>query len=118
MASGDLVAIDAMYLIKCLTILRNREKSEDRKEKSRAVWEAEEDERINESRAFGELKEYITDAVENETHFFVLSELHKLYESHLKGLGIEKSTNRFRLKKRILEEFPMHRNRMMENTQS
>ena len=29
-----------------------------------------------------------------------------LYETRLKDLGIEKSVNRFRLKNRILEEFP------------
>ena len=39
-------------------------------------------------------------------HFFVLSELQQLYESRLKDLGLEKSTNHFRLKKHILEEFP------------
>ena len=45
-ASGDLVAIDAMYHMKCLTTVRNKERSEDKKEKSRAVSEAEEDEGI------------------------------------------------------------------------
>lgn len=38
--------------------------------------------------------------------FFLLSELHKLYENRLKDFGIEKSVNRFRLKNRLLGEFP------------
>jgi hypothetical protein len=105
MSGGDLVAIEAKYHMRCLTNLRNRERAEDRRKRSEATWEAEEDERINESRAFVELIEFINDAVENDTHFFVLSELHSLYEARLKDLGIEKSVNRFRLKTRILQEF-------------
>ena len=53
-----------------LTKLRNRHRSEERKKKSEAAWKAEEDEKINESRAFVELTEYIANAVENETQFF------------------------------------------------
>ena len=40
--------------------------SEERKKKSEAAWETEEDEELNESRAFVELTEYIANAVEND----------------------------------------------------
>ena len=54
--------------------------SEERKKKSGAAWKAEEDEKLNKSRAFVELTEYIASAVDNDTHFFILAELHvKLY---------------------------------------
>ena len=41
----------------------------------------------------------IANAVENETHFFILFELHKLYENRLKDFG-------FRLKNGLLNDFP------------
>ena len=54
--------------------------SEERKKKSGAAWKAKEDEKLNKSRAFVELTEYIANEVENDTHFFILAELHiKLY---------------------------------------
>ncbi|CAH3044516.1 unnamed protein product, partial [Porites lobata] len=54
--------------------------SEERKKKSGAAWKVEEDEKLNKSRAFVELTEYRTNAVDNDTHFFILAELHiKLY---------------------------------------
>ena len=56
--------------------------SEERKKKSEAAWKAEEDEELNKSRTFVELTEYISNAVENDTHFFLLAELHKLYSLH------------------------------------
>ena len=40
--------------------------SEERKKKSEAAWETEEDEELNESRAFVELTEYIANAVQND----------------------------------------------------
>ena len=48
----------------------------------------------------------IANAVENETNFFILFELHKLYENRLKDFGIDKSVNRFRLKNGLLNAFP------------
>ena len=59
--------------------------SEERKKKSEAAWKAEEDEELSKSRAFVELTEYIANAVENDTHFFLLAELHKLYLLHTKA---------------------------------
>ena len=60
--------------------------SEERKKKSRAAWKAEEGEKLNESRAFVALTEYIANEVENDTHFFILAELHiKLYSLQTKA---------------------------------
>ena len=62
--------------------------SEVRKKKSGAAWKAEEDEKLNKSRAIVELTEYIANAVENDTHFFILAEreLHiKLYSLQTKA---------------------------------
>ena len=105
-SGGDLIAIEAKYHMRCLTTLRNKERSVERKKRKEACWEALEDEKVNESRAFVELKEYITDAVSNDTHFFVMSELHSMYENRLKDFGNTNSINRFRLKNRLFEAFP------------
>ena len=60
--------------------------SEERKKKSGAAWKAEEDEELNKSRAFVELTEYIANAVDNDTTFFILAELHiKLYSLQTKA---------------------------------
>ena len=50
------------------------------------TWKAEEDEELNKSRAFVELTEYIANAVENDTHFFIIAKLHiNLYSLHTKA---------------------------------
>ena len=60
--------------------------SEERKKKSGAVWKAEEDEKLIKSRVFVELTEYIANAVDNDTHFFILAELRiKLYSLQTKA---------------------------------
>ena len=60
--------------------------SEERKKKSGAAWKAEEDEKLNKSRAFVELTEYRANAVDNDTHFFILAELQiKLYSLQTKA---------------------------------
>ena len=59
--------------------------SEERKKKSEAAWKAEEDKELNKSRAFVELTEYVANAVEHDTHFFVIAKLHKLYSLHTKA---------------------------------
>ena len=53
--------------------------SEERKKKSKAAWKVEEDDEFNKSGAFVDLTEYIANALENDTHFFLLAALHKLY---------------------------------------
>ena len=60
--------------------------SEERKKKSEAAWKAEEDMELKISRAFVELTEYRANEVENDTHFFILAELHiKLYSLQTKA---------------------------------
>ena len=60
--------------------------SGERKKKSGAAWKAEEDEELNKLRAFVELTVYIANAVENDTHFFILAERHiNLYSLHTKA---------------------------------
>ena len=59
--------------------------SEERKKKSEAAWKAEEDKELNKSRAFVELTEYVANAVEHDTHFFILAKLHKLYSLDTKA---------------------------------
>lgn len=103
---GDLVAIEAKYHMKCLTNVRNKHKIMMRKSKKIELVEAEEAEKINEARAFLELTDYIESSVENGTHFFVVAELHTLYEGRLRDLGVEKSINRFRLKNELMTYFP------------
>ena len=56
--------------------------SEECKKKNEGAWKAEE---LNKSRAFGELTEYIANAVEHDTHFFILAKLHKLYSLNTKA---------------------------------
>ena len=105
MSGGDLIAIDGKYHMKCLTNLRNKHRSHQRKKKSAETLEAEEEERFNEARAFVELAEYIENSVENGTLLFPLPELHSLFENRLGDLGYPKSVNRFRFKNRILRYF-------------
>ena len=104
-SGGDLIAIEAKYHMKCLTNLRNKHRSFQRKMKSAELLDAEEEERFNEARAFVELVEYIEDSVENGTLFFPLPELHSLFENRLSVLGYPKSVNRLRLKNKILDHF-------------
>ena len=60
--------------------------SEERRKKSGAAWKVEEDEKLNKSRAFVKLTEYRANAVDNDTHFFILTELHiKLYSLQTKA---------------------------------
>ena len=104
-SGGDLIAIEAKYHMKCLSNLRNKHRSFQRKSKSDQFLEAEEEERFNEARAFVELLEYIEDSVENGTLFFTLPERHSLFENRLSDLGYPKSVNRSRLKSKILDHF-------------
>ena len=59
--------------------------SEERQKKSKSAWKAEEDEELNKSRVFVELTEYVANAVEHDTHLFILAKLHKLYSLHTKA---------------------------------
>lgn len=89
--------------MKCLVSLRNRYRSCTKK----ALLELETtSEKLNESRAFVELANYIERSVYSGTLLFRLSELHMLYVSRLEDLGIKKTVNKTRLKVQLLEQFP------------
>ena len=55
----DCYSTGGQYHMKCLTNLRNKHRSHQRKKKSAETLEAEEEKRFNEARAFVELAEYI-----------------------------------------------------------
>ena len=95
---SDLVAIEAKNHIGCLTDIRNRHKTFLKKERRAESGEDDEAKIFNETRAFLELTDFIENSVEDGVHFFVVAELHSMYENRLKDLGVEKSINRFRLK--------------------
>ena len=61
---------------------------------------------MSELRVFVELVSYIEKAVDSGTLLFKLSELHSLYVTRLKDLGIVKIVNKTRLKDLILNYFP------------
>ena len=72
--------------------------SEERKKKSGAAWKVGEDEKLNKSRAF---TEYRANAVDNDTHFFILAALHiKLY-----SLQTEAHTLHFRYSVSLTSSF-------------
>ena len=100
---GDLIAMDAKYHLKCLVSLRNRYRSCTRRNlpESETTFE-----KLNESRAFVELANYVERSVYSGTVFFKLSELYMLYVSRLEDLGIKKVINKTRLKVQLLEQFP------------
>ena len=91
--------------MKCLTTLPNNHRALKGRNESAELMEEKEQEKMNESRAFLELVDYTENSVENENLFFILSELHSLYENSLKDLGVVKSVNKTRLKHAILNHF-------------
>ena len=99
---GDLIAMEAKYHLTCLTKLRNRYRSHTRKAGQAAENT---DEKMNESRAFVELTSYIEKSVDSGTLLFKLNEVHDLYVTRLKELGIKKQVNKTRLKVRLLGRF-------------
>ena len=99
---GDLIAIEAKYHLNCLVNLRNRYRSQLRKQNR----EPEDlNEKVNESRVFVEVTSYIEKAVNHGTLLFKLSELHTLYLERLKDFGIVKTVNKTRLKDQLLKHF-------------
>ena len=92
----DLIAKGIRSHLKCLVELRNRYRScnANLKEDDKKV-----DESVNNSRVFVELTSYIEREVNSGNKVFKLAELHSLY------LGNNKSVNKTRLKKQLLEHF-------------
>ena len=105
MSGGDLIAIEAKYHMRCLTTLRNKERSVERKKGRRPAGKRWRMKKLMNQELLSSLKS-ITDAVSNDNHFFVMSELHSMYENRLKDFGNTNSIIRFRLKNRLLEAFP------------
>jgi len=100
---GDLIAKESKYHLKCLINLRNSYRSHTRKS---SPQHQNIDEKLNESRAFVELTNYIEKAVDSGTLLFKLSELHSLYVNRLEDLGVNKLVNKTRLKVTLLQHFP------------
>lgn len=101
-SEGDLVAIEAKYHLDCLISLRNRSLCSQKKRDSTTG----DNEKMDESRAFVELVEYIDRYVDNGTKLFKLAELHSLYVTRLADLGIDKMVNKTRLKSALLAHYP------------
>ena len=99
---GDLIAKEIKYHLKCLVSLRNRFRSHARKSSQQ---HQNMDEKLNESRVFVELTNYIEKGVDPGTLLFKLSEIHSLYVNRLKDLGINKLINKTRLKVNLLVHF-------------
>ena len=88
--------------LQCLVKLRNQYRSLNRKLNQTSENT---DEKMNESRAFVELTNYIKKAVESGINLFKLTEIYSLYLHHLKELRVEKQVNKTRLKSSSLEHF-------------
>uniref|UniRef100_UPI00358F8763 uncharacterized protein isoform X1 n=1 Tax=Myxine glutinosa TaxID=7769 RepID=UPI00358F8763 len=106
-AAGDVIAVDGMYHLNCLTEFRNRHRTflrVQRKQKDSDGSQMEK--KKKEARAFIELTSYIETSVEDGTFCFKLSELRHMYEARLAALGIQKEVNKVRFKEQILHFFP------------
>ena len=90
---GDLIAKEVKYHLK--VNLRNRYRSHVGKS---SQLTRDTDEKLNESRAFVELTSYIEKAVDSGTLLFQLSDIHSMYANRLTDFGINKKTNKTRLK--------------------
>ena len=102
MVGGDLSAPEAKYHMQCLVKLRNQYCRLSRKLNQNSENT---DEKMNESRAFVELTTYMKKTVESGINLFKLTDIHSLYISRLKELGVEKPVNNTRLKSCLLEHF-------------
>lgn len=96
----DLMAAEAKYHLKCMTDLRNRYRRHTSRKRQESCEK--EEEKIKESQALIELVEYIETSVENDKLMFLLSELHSLFVSRLRTLGLHKTVNKTRLKTSLL----------------
>ena len=110
---GDLIAKETKYHLKCLVNFKNRFRSHTRmlSQQHQNI-----DEKLNESRTFVELTNYIEKAVDSGTLIFKVSEIHSLYVNRLEDLGINKLVNKTRLKDTLLQHFQKHKSSMMTKT--
>ena len=105
LVGGDLVAIDAKYHNSSLSAYKNRYRSLIIRYKVSLHGSKVEKPLL--ARAFAELVSYIESKVESGSYIFKLSVLHSLYEDRLSSIGIEKSINKTRLKKQLMEHFSL-----------
>ncbi|MES9881369.1 MAG: hypothetical protein ABW185_10860, partial [Sedimenticola sp.] len=112
---GDLVATEAKYHLSCLTKYRNKYRSYVRAREASPKHAEQLQERKVKARAFAELVGYMKNAVEEDgTYIFVLVDLQSKHDTYLKALGLDITTNKFRLKNEILEHF--HSSGIQEQT--
>lgn len=103
-AGGDVVAIDGMYHLSCLTEFRNRHRSLVRKRKK--VDGGKVDEKKIDARAIIELINFIENSIEEGVLCFKVSELRHKYAERLVALGVQKEINKVRFKEKLLSYFP------------
>lgn len=84
--------------------LRNRHRSLVRQHEQESGGSS--DEKETKARASVELFTHVENCAEDGTFYFKFSDLHQLYEKRLKCLGVQKETNRTRLKEKVLAYFP------------
>ena len=102
-SGGEMIAIEAKYHLSCLTKLRNRHRSFQRKLKRQTMKK---DDNVAEYHAFEEFLQFIEDSVIMEGVFlFKIKDLHLLYTKRLTDPGIEKCVNKTVLKQSILDHF-------------
>ena len=102
LCSGDVIAQELRYHLDCLTTFRNRYRSSVRQDSSREMNEEKEQ---LEARCFAELVSHVTDRLGDGQYIFKLQELHTLYETRRKDLGVEGNVNRTRLKDQLLNHY-------------
>ena len=101
-SGGDMIPIEAKYHLSCLTKLRNRYRSFQRKVK---LLTMKKDGNVAEYHAFEELLQLIEDSFMESMFLFKIKDLHSLYTKRLTDLGIEKCINKTVLKQSILDHF-------------
>ena len=98
----DMISIEAKYHLSCLTKLRNRHRSFQRKLKRQTMKK---DDNVAEYHAFEECLQFIDDSVMEGVFLFKIKDLHSLSTKRLADLGIEKCINKTILKQSILDHF-------------
>ena len=99
-SGGDMIAIEAKYRLSCLTELRNRYRSFQRKLKRQTMKNYD---RVAGYHAFEELLQFIEDSVMESVFPFKIKDLHSLYTKRLTDLGIQKCISKTVLKQSILD---------------
>ena len=101
-SGGDLIAIEAKYHFNCFSTFKNKYRAVQRAQNNLIISQAHQ---LIQAQVFADLISHIEESIESGTFIFKLSELHGMYLSELKELGIERSVHRTRLKLQILDHF-------------